>query len=78
MPVQICTPVAGHIRSAANEFVESAAEVVGNTVEASQKTMETILQHSQETLPVADDSARAAMDRIVELSPSAKGRDCGA
>jgi hypothetical protein len=65
----------GQIHSAANEFIESAADAVGNTVEASQEAMETIRQRGQETLPVAADSARAAMDRIVELSPSAKERD---
>jgi hypothetical protein len=53
----------------------SAAEVVGNTVEASQHATETIRQRAQQTLPVAADSARAAMDRIVELSPSVKERD---
>jgi hypothetical protein len=66
---------AGQIRSAANEFMESAAEVVGNTVEASQDAMEAIRQRSQEMLPVAADSARVAVDRIAELSPSPKERD---
>jgi len=66
---------AGQIRSAAHEFMESAAEVVENTVQASQHAIETIRERGQETLPVAADSARAAIDRVVELSPSVRERD---
>jgi ElaB/YqjD/DUF883 family membrane-anchored ribosome-binding protein len=65
----------GQMRSAANEFMESTAEVIGNTVQASQDAMETIRQRGQEMLPVAADSVRAAGDRMIELSPSAKERD---
>jgi hypothetical protein len=66
---------AGQIRSAAHEFMERAAEVVGNTAQGSQHAIETIRQRGQETLPVAADRARAAMDRVVELSPSVRERD---
>jgi hypothetical protein len=66
---------AGQIRSAANEFMESAVEVAGNTVEASQDAMKAIRQRGQEMLPVAADSTRVAVDRIAELSPSPKERD---
>jgi hypothetical protein len=66
---------AEQVHSAANDLMESAAEVVGNTVEASQDAMEAIRQRSQEMLPVAADSARVAVDRIAELSPSPKERD---
>ena len=75
MPVQICMRAPGRSVQPHSEFMESAAEVVGNTVQASQDAIETIRQRGQETLPVAADSARAAMDRIVELSPSVKERD---
>jgi hypothetical protein len=63
------------IRSAGNEFMESAAEVIGNTVQASQDAMETVRHRGREMLPVAADGARAARDRMIELSPSAKERD---
>ena len=66
---------AGQMRSAANEFMESAAETVGNTVQASQDAMATIRERGQEALPVVADRARSAMDRVVELSPSVKERD---
>jgi hypothetical protein len=66
---------AGQIRSAAHEFMESAAEVVGNTVQASEHAIETIRERGQETLPVVGDRARTAMDRIIEHSPTAKERD---
>jgi hypothetical protein len=59
------------MRSAANEFMEGTAEAL----EASQNAMETIRRRGQEMLPVAADSARAAMGRMVELSPSVKERD---
>jgi hypothetical protein len=64
-----------HMHSAANEFMEGTAEAAGDALEASQNAMETIRRRGQEMLPVAADGARAAMDRIVELSPSIKERD---
>jgi hypothetical protein len=66
---------AGEMRSATNEFMESAAEALGNTVQASQNAIETIRQRGQEMLPIAADGARAARDRMAELSPTAKERD---
>jgi hypothetical protein len=61
--------------SAASEFMEGTAEAAGDALEASQHAMETIRRRGQEMIPVASDSARAAMDRMVELSPSVKERD---
>jgi hypothetical protein len=66
---------AGQVRSAAGEWMDSTAEAVGNAVQASQETIETVRQRAQEMLPVAADGARAVMSRIGELSPSAKERD---
>jgi hypothetical protein len=63
------------MHSAANEFMEGTAEAAGDALEASQNAMETIRRRGQEMLPVAADSARAAIGRIVELSPSVKERD---
>jgi hypothetical protein len=66
---------AGQVRSAAGEWIDSTAEAVGNAVQASQETIETVRQRGQEMLPVAADSARAVMSRIGEFSASAKERD---
>jgi hypothetical protein len=66
---------AGQVRSAAGEWMDSTAEAVGNAVQASQETIETVRQRGQEMLPVAADGARAVMSRIGEFSPSAKERD---
>jgi hypothetical protein len=66
---------AGQVRSTAGEWMDSTAEAVGNAVQASQKTIDTVRQRGQEMLPVAADGARAVMSRIGELSPSAKERD---
>jgi hypothetical protein len=55
--------------------MEGTAEAVGDALESSQNAMETIRRRGQEMLPVAADSARAAMERMVELSPSVKERD---
>jgi hypothetical protein len=63
------------IRSAASEFMEGTAEAAGDALEASQHALQTIQRRGQEMIPVAADSARAAMDRMVELSPSIKERD---
>ncbi len=65
---------AGRMRSAANEIMESAAEAVGNTLAASQDTVEGLRRRGQEMLPRRR-QARAAMDRIAALSPSDKDRD---
>jgi hypothetical protein len=63
------------IRSAASEFMESTAEVAGDALESSQNAIKTIRRRGEEMIPIAADSARAAMDRMVELSPSVKERD---
>jgi hypothetical protein len=63
------------IRSAASEFMEGTAEAAGDALEASQHAIETIRRRGQEMIPVASDNARAAVDRMVELSPSVKERD---
>jgi hypothetical protein len=63
------------IRSAASEFMESTAEVAGDALESSQNAIKTIRRRGEEMIPVAADSARAAMDRMVEISPSVKERD---
>jgi hypothetical protein len=63
------------IRSAASEFMEGTAEAAGDALEASQHAIETIRRRGQEMIPVAADNARAAVDRMVELSPSVKERD---
>jgi hypothetical protein len=63
------------IRSAASEFMESTAEVAGDALESSQNAIKTIRRRGEEMIPVAAGSARAAMDRMVELSPSVKERD---
>jgi hypothetical protein len=63
------------IRSAASELMEGTAEAAGDALEASQHAMETIRRRGQEMIPVAANNARAAVDRIVELSPSVKERD---
>jgi hypothetical protein len=66
---------AGQVRSAAGEWMDSAAEAVGNAVQASQETFETVRQRGQEMLPVAADGAKAVMDRLGDFSPSVKERD---
>jgi hypothetical protein len=63
------------IRSAASEFMEGTAEAAGDALEASQHAIGTIRRRGQKMIPVAAGSARAAMDRMVELSPSVKERD---
>ena len=55
--------------------MEGTAEAAGDALEASQHALQTIQRRGQEMIPVAADSARAAMDRMVELSPSIKERD---
>jgi hypothetical protein len=65
---------AGRMRSAANEIMESAAEVVGDRLAASQDTVEGLRRRGREMLPTAD-QARAAMSQIAAFSPSDKDRD---
>jgi hypothetical protein len=57
---------AGQVRSAAGEWMDSTGEAVGNAIQASQETIETVRQRGQEMLPVAADGARAVMSRIGE------------
>jgi hypothetical protein len=66
---------AGQVRSAAGEWMDSTAEAVGNAVQASQETFETVRQRGQEMLPVATDGAKAVVDRLGDFSPSVKERD---
>jgi hypothetical protein len=66
---------AGQVRSAASEWAESTSEAVGNVVQASQETVETLRQRGQEMLPMAADGTKAVVDRLGDLSPSVKERD---
>ena len=65
---------AGRMRSAASEVMESAAEAVGDTLAASQDTVEGLRRRGQEMLPTAD-RARAAVSQIAAFSPSDQDRD---
>jgi hypothetical protein len=65
---------AGRMRSTANEIMESAAEAVGDSLAASQDTVEGLRRRGREMLPTAD-QARAAMSQIAAFSPSDKDRD---
>jgi gas vesicle protein len=66
---------AGQIRSAASEWMENTSEAVGNVVQASQETVETVRQRGQEMLPMAADGAKAVVNRLRDFPPSVKERD---
>jgi hypothetical protein len=65
----------GQVRSAASDLMESAAETVGNAVQAGQAALEDARQTGERVIPPAAERAKAVVDRAVELTSSDKERD---